>query len=113
MSPTSKSQAMTDQDDEMLSEYDFSHGVRGKYFDRNLAPQLPGVQFLRNSKGQKTAVLLNLQVHQSLWQQILSNHIDESEFQYLTDSQTHTQSVFIDFKTNLVLWQEIYDRIIA
>jgi hypothetical protein len=96
----------------MLAEYDFTQGVRGKYRDRNLAPQLPGVQFLRNSRGQKTAVLLNLEIYQNLWHQIVGN-IDQSEFQYLTDTQNHTQSVFLDFKTNLALWQEIYDKIIT
>jgi hypothetical protein len=35
------------QDDVMLAEYDFSKGVRGKHRDRHLAPQLPGVQFLK------------------------------------------------------------------
>jgi hypothetical protein len=54
------------QPDQMLAEYDFSQGGRGKYYSRNLGPQLPGVQFLKNDQGQKTAVLLNLQVHHEL-----------------------------------------------
>jgi hypothetical protein len=84
--------------------------VRGKYYGRNLAPQLPGVQFLKNDQGQKTAVLLNLQVHHELWQQVADGSADRADFQYLTDS--HTQFVFLDFKTHLTLWQTIYDRII-
>jgi hypothetical protein len=113
MSSTSNSQAIPDQDDEMLAEYDFSNGVRGKHRDRNLAPKLPGVQFLKNTRGQKTAVLLDLEVHQKLWQQVIANDFDPSEFQYLMDSENHTRSVFLDFKTHLEIWQVIYDRIIA
>jgi hypothetical protein len=106
-------QSIPDQDDEMFAEYDFSKGVRGKHRDRNLAPQLPGIQFLKNARGQKTAVLLDLAVHQELWQQTIEGQPDQSDFQYLTDAESHTQSVFLDFKTNLLLWQAIYDRIIA
>jgi hypothetical protein len=97
----------------MLPNYDFSNGVRGKYRDRNLSVPLPGVQFLKNSRGQKTAVLLDLQIHRDLWQKISSQNLDLTDFQYLTNTQNHTQSVFLDFKTNLPLWQTIYDRIIA
>jgi hypothetical protein len=101
------------QNNEMLAEYDFSKGVRGKHRDRHLAPQLPGIQFLKNARGQKTAVLVDLTVHQALWQQAIECHPYQADFQYLTDAESHTQSVFLDFKTNLPLWQAIYDRIIA
>jgi hypothetical protein len=113
MNNPSNSQAMPDQDDEMLAEYDFSQGVRGKYYDRDLAPKLPGVQFLKNARGQKTAVLLNLQMHRDLWQQVAGSDPSQMEFQYLTDAETHIQSVFLDFKTHLSLWQTLYDRLIA
>jgi hypothetical protein len=113
MSNTANSQAMSAQDDEMLAEYDFSKGVRGKHRDRNLAPQLQGIQFLKNARGQKTAVLIDLAVHQALWQQTIERHSDQSDFQYLTDVESHTQSVFLDFKTHLPLWEAIYDRLIA
>jgi hypothetical protein len=97
----------------MLPDYDFSHGVQGKHRDRNLTSPLPGVQFLKNSRGQKTAVLLDLSIHQDLWQQVSNENSGQGEFQYLTNAQNHTQSVFLDFKTNLTVWQTIYDRIIA
>ena len=113
MSKISNSQAIPEQEEEMLPDYDFSNGIRGKYRDRNLASDIPGVQFLKNSRGQKTAVLLDIQMYQDLWQQVSSRNSDQSEFQYLTNTQNHTQSVFLDFKTNLVLWQTIYDRIVA
>ncbi len=113
MSNTANPQVISEQDDEMLAEYDFSKGVRGKHRDRNLAPQLPGIQFLKNARGQKTAVLVDLAVHQSLWQQAIERHPDQSDFQYLTDAESHTQSVFLDFKTHLELWQMLYDRITA
>jgi hypothetical protein len=113
MSNTANPQAISEQDDEMLAEYDFSNGVRGKHRDRQLAPQLPGIQFLKNARGQKTAVLIDLALHQAIWQQAIANHPDQSDFQYLTDVESHTQSVFLDFKTNLPLWEIIYDRIIT
>jgi hypothetical protein len=113
MSNTANPQAISEQDDEMLAEYDFSNGVRGKHRDRQLAPQLPGIQFLKNARGQKTAVLIDLALHQAIWQQAIANHPDQSDFQYLTDAESHTQSVFLDFKTNLPLWEIIYDRIIT
>ena len=33
---------MADPDHEMLPEYDFTHGVRGKYFDRNFEQTIKG-----------------------------------------------------------------------
>jgi hypothetical protein len=58
-------------------------------------------------------ILVDLTVHQALWQQTIECHPDQADFQYLTDTESHTQSVFLDFKTNLPLWQAIYDRIVA
>jgi hypothetical protein len=58
-------------------------------------------------------VLVDLTVHQALWQQTIERHPDQSDFQYLTDVESHTQSVFLDFKTHLELWQMLYDCIIA
>jgi hypothetical protein len=101
------------QDDAMLAEYDFSKGGRGKHRDRNLAPQLTGIRFIKNARGQKTAVLVDMTVHQALLQQAIERHPDQSDFQYLTDAESHTQSVFLDFKTHLELWQMLYDCIIA
>jgi hypothetical protein len=109
MSKISNAQSAPDQEDEMLPEYDFSSGIRGKHRTRKIASDLPGVQFLTNSKGQKTAVLLNLNIHDALWQDISAT--DPSEFQFLVNDQT--RSVFLDFKQHLTLWQTIYDRIIA
>jgi hypothetical protein len=112
MSNTANPQVISAQDDEMLAEYDFSKGVRGKHCDRQLAPHLPGIQFLKNARGQKTAVLIDLVLHQVVWQEAIKNYPDQSGFQYLTHAESHTQSVFLDFKTNLPLWEMIYDRII-
>ena len=111
MSKVSNPEVVSDQDDEMLVEYDFSNGVRGKHHDRALVPPLPGIQFLKDSSGQKTALLLDIQLHHDLWREIVSSSADPSEFQYLTVAQTHTQSVFLDFKIHLELWQMLYDRI--
>jgi hypothetical protein len=109
MSKISNIDSAAEQEDDMLPEYDFSSGIRGKHRHRKMAPDLPGVQFLTNGKGQKTAVLLNLNIHDALWQDVSAP--DPSEFQFLVTDQT--RSVFLDFKQHLALWQTIYDRIIA
>ncbi len=112
MSKTSNnSQSISNQDDDILPEYDFSQGVRGRHRHRKMGLDLPGVQFLTNAQGQKTAVLINLQIHSELWQQVLSQSSDNSDFQFLID--THNHSVFLDFKEHLKLWQTVYDRLIA
>lgn len=111
MSKTSNSQSISNQDDDMLPEYDFSQGVRGRHQHRKMGLDLPGVQFLTNAQGQRTAVLLNLQIHGELWQQALSQYSDNPDFQFLID--THNHAVFLDFKEHLKLWQTVYDRLIA
>jgi hypothetical protein len=110
MSKTSNTPT-TFEEDELQPEYDFSNGIRGKYRDRNLAPQLPGIQFLKNARGQKTAVLLNLQIHNDLWTQVTQNRPDLTDFQYLTQSES--RSVYLDLKNHLDLWQTLYDQIIT
>jgi hypothetical protein len=99
MSKISNPQSAVEQEDDMLPEYDFSSGIRGKYRHRKIAPDLPGVQFLTNSKGQKTAALLNLTIHDAIWQDVSAS--DPSEFQFLINEQT--RSVFIDFNQHLTL----------
>lgn len=113
MSKTSNSQSLPDQDDEMLAEYDFSQGVRGRHRHPKTGIVLPGVQFLTNAHGQKTAVLLNLQIHAELWQQISSQYLSASEFQFLVDSESGSTAVFLDFKEHLPIWQAAYDQIIV
>jgi hypothetical protein len=118
MSKTSNSQPLL-QDGEMLAEYDLSQATRGRRHTHNIGIDLPGVQFLTNAQGQKTAVLLNLDRHQDLWQATSSQYT--SNFQFLIDSQNHTRwsttdrrsSVFLDFTQHLPLWEAIYDQIIA
>jgi hypothetical protein len=52
----------------MLAEYDFSSGIRGKYVRRVGAAMIPGVQFVVDQAGQKTAVLIDLRTHTKLWE---------------------------------------------
>ena len=63
-----------EQEGEMLDEYDFSVGDRGKYYqayqNNNLTP-LPGIQFLRDYHQRRTGVLLDLQIHQQGQQQLM------------------------------------------
>ena len=52
------------EETEMLGEYDFSIGQRGKYYQayqNNNLSSLPGVQFLRDHHQRRTGVLLDLQ----------------------------------------------------
>ncbi len=74
-----------EQDSEMLDEYDFSQGVRGKYYqqyqNRNLKP-LRGVQFIIDTQGRKTGVILDWNEHQKFWHDCL-NQFGFSALPYL------------------------------
>ena len=100
------------QDGEMLAEYDLSNAVRGRRHNHNVSIEIPGVQFLTNDRGQKTAVLLNLRLYQDLWQTTIGQYPNLANFQFLIDSQHNTRSVFLDFNHHLALWQELYSKII-
>ena len=101
------------QDGEMLAEYDLSNAVRGRRHKHNVSIEIPGVQFLTNDRGQKTAVLLNLTLHQNLWHTTTEQYSNQTDFQFLIDTQHNTRSVFLDFNHHLALWQELYSKIIA
>jgi hypothetical protein len=49
------------------------------------------VQFLKNMRGKKMAVLLDLTLPQELWQQAIASNPDQSNFQYFMDAESHTQ----------------------
>ena len=53
---------------EMRDKYDFSHGVRGKYAGRAGGAMIPGVQFLVDEAGVKTAVVIDLRENSELWE---------------------------------------------
>ncbi|MFB2973888.1 BrnT family toxin [Aerosakkonema sp. BLCC-F183] len=115
--PLTNSQPDAEKDDlEMLDEYDFSQGVRGKYFQRyrkNNLPALADIQFLTDSQGRKTGVIIDLKEHWELWVDILEKCNHSSDFQYLTNERGKKIAVFLDFKNNLEIWQEIYDCLIV
>jgi hypothetical protein len=113
MSKNPNLQSLSNPEDEMLAEYDFSQGVRGRHRSRKVGIDLPGVQFLTDDRGQKTAVLLDLQIHAELWQQISSQYPNATGFQFLVDPQNRSIAVFLDFKNHLSIWQTVYDRIIT
>ena len=104
-----------DQETEMLDEYDFSVGDRGKYYqayqNNNLTP-LFGVQFLRDYHQRRTGVLLDLQIHQKLWNEIIGKNPIMENLQFLTDHQGHHLAVILNFKEHLELWQTVYDHLI-
>jgi len=112
MSKTSNPQPLI-QNGEMLDEYDLSNAVRGRRHQDKISIELPGVQFLINAKGKKTAVLLNLNLHQNLWETTVSQYPTLPDFQFLIDTRNHTRSVFLDFTDHLPLWQALYDQMIA
>ena len=111
MSKISNSQPLL-QDGEMLAEYDLSNAVRGRRHSQNVSIEIPGVQFLTNDRGQKTAVLLNLTLHQNLWHTTTEHYPNQKDFQFLIDTQPNTRSVFLDFDHHLPLWQALYSKII-
>ncbi|MGA9379393.1 MAG: hypothetical protein WBV73_11555 [Phormidium sp.] len=104
-------------DSEMLDEYDFSQGVRGKYFQKyqnnNLAT-LTGIQFLIDSKGRKNGVLIDIQKDHHLWLNALEeNQIHANTFQFLIDEKGQKTAVMLNFKEYLKIWESIYDNLIA
>jgi hypothetical protein len=100
-------------DGEMLAEYDLSNAVRGRRHQHNVSIEIPGVQFLTNDRGQKTAALLNLTLHQNLWETTIEQYPNLTNFQFLIDTQHNTRSVFLDFNHHLTLWQALYSKIIT
>jgi len=100
---------------EMLDEYDFSIGERGKYYQayqNNNLSSLSGVQFLRDYHQRRTGVLLDLQKHQKLWEEVIKDNAVLDQLQFLMDHQGHYLAVILNFKDHLPLWQTIYDRLI-
>ena len=53
---------------EMAREYDFSRGVRGKYARPQGGAMIPGVRFLIDAAGEKTAVVIDLRENSELWE---------------------------------------------
>jgi len=102
-------------EDEMLDEYDFSKGVRGKYFQhypKNYQSTLHGIQFFTNNQGRKTAVLIYLKEHIKLWEDVVEKYGNLNSFQFLTDEQGEKTVVLLNFKEHLEIWQYIYGRLI-
>lgn len=101
------------QDSEMLDEYDFSTGVRGKYYqayqNNNLKP-LRGVQFVVNKQGLKTGVLIHLSEHQNLLDNVLAHNYTDN-LQYVINQQGNKIAILLNFKEHLPLWQQIYDNL--
>ncbi|MFO5494543.1 MAG: hypothetical protein ACLBM6_18845 [Cuspidothrix sp.] len=104
------------QDTEMLDEYDFSQGVRGKYhqaYQNNNLPKLPGIQFLTDQKNRRTGVFIDLLSHQQLWETVINQYPHLDHIHFLTDSQGQQIAVILNFQEHLTLWQDIYDYLIA
>lgn len=103
-----------EQDSEMLDEYDFSAGVRGKYYHvyqkNNLKP-LQGVQFVVNKYDIKTGVLIDLSEHQNLLDDVLAQFNFTDELQYVIDHKGDRVAILLNFKEYLPLWQKIYDNL--
>ncbi|NJM45280.1 MAG: hypothetical protein HC860_03245 [Alkalinema sp. RU_4_3] len=110
MNKISNPQPLLQDDGEMLVEYDLTHAVRGRRHQQPVGIDLPGVQFLTNTQGQKTAVLLDLNLHQNLWNSTTMEYPDLTNFQFLIND--HSRSVFLDFTYHLPLWQALYAQII-
>lgn len=108
-----KTQTDFNQDSEMLDEYDFSAGVRGKYYpayqNNNLKP-LQGVQFVVNKQGRKTGVLIYLSEHQNLLDNVLAHNYTDPLL-YVINQQGNKIAILLNFKEHLPLWQQIYDAL--
>ncbi|ACK73403.1 hypothetical protein PCC7424_5051 [Gloeothece citriformis PCC 7424] len=111
-----KANTELNQDLDMLDEYDFTGGVRGKYYQQyqngNIKP-LKGIQFVTDTKGRKTGVLIDLNEYQYLWDECLKTFDESVKVQYLVDSQGEKIAVCLSFREHLQIWQKIYDTLIA
>jgi hypothetical protein len=63
-----RTRRLTPRVTERRSEYDFSHGSRGNYASRAGGPMIPGVQFVVNAAGVRTAVVIDLRENSELWE---------------------------------------------
>lgn len=107
-----KTNTNLEQDFEMLNEYDFSKGVRGKYYQqyqKSNVPALTGIQFVVDSQGKKTGVLINLHEHQTIIDEYLTEELSETVC-YLVDKQGNQKAILLNFKDHLSLWEKIYDQ---
>lgn len=107
-----KAQIDFDKDSEMLNEYNFSGGVKGKYYHayqkNNLKP-LQGVQFVVNKQGIKTGFLIDLSEPQNLLGNVLAQFNYTYNLQYVINHQGNQIAILLNFKEHLPLWQKIYD----
>jgi hypothetical protein len=78
-----------------------------------LEKHLPGVQFLKNFLGQKTAVLIDLKEHSELWTEIEAELEIPLTVQFLTDEQGKYSSVLLDLEEHGEIWEDIYDSLIV
>lgn len=103
-----------EQEFEMLDEYDFSKGVRGKYYQqyqKSNVPALTRIQFVVDSQGRKTGVLMDLHEYQTIIDEYLTEELSETVY-YLVDKQGNQKAIFLNFKEHLSPWEQIYDQII-
>ncbi|MGK7877377.1 MAG: hypothetical protein AB4426_29990 [Xenococcaceae cyanobacterium] len=101
---------------EMLDEYDFSQGVRGKYYQQyrnNNLKRLKGIQFFADAHGRKIGALIDLKQHQALWHDVLNRYDHPAPFHFLIDDRGEKKAVILDFKKHLEIWENIYDNLIA
>lgn len=116
MSKVSNQQNSEFLDDEMLDEYDFSQGVRGKYFQayqQSKQTTLPGIHFLIDSKGRKRAVIVDLREHRTVWEDCAEKLSTSNSPQFFVDAQDEKIAMLLDFEQHLELWQKMYDAIIS
>lgn len=112
---TMKTNTDLEQDFEMLDEYDFSKGVRGKYYyqyQMSNVSALIGIQFVVDSQGKKTGVLIDLNEYQTIIDKYLTEELSETVY-YLVDKQGSQKAIFLNFEDHLSLWEQIYDQMIG
>ena len=88
----SKTNINSQQKTEMLDEYDFSEGIRGKYYQQyqnNNLPPLKGIQFLTNKYNRKTGVFIDFQKHQQLWETLINKYNNLENIQLIADLMNH------------------------
>jgi hypothetical protein len=103
-------------DSDILTEYDFTQGIRGKYYQRypkNNLHSLPSINFITDNQGKKTAGILDLKKHNSLWEGILAKSGDSQEFKFISNDSGEKIAVLIEFKKHGEIWENVYDSLIG
>ncbi len=71
------------------------------------------VQYLKNSQGNLTSVLINLEEYQAFWQEVLTEIDQTINFQFLVNENDEKIAVLLELPRDEELWEDIYDSFLV